>query len=261
MRGFKILITLILLLTISKSSEAQDGVFRKPFFGQIINLFSQQPLENAHIINLTTTKGSISNYRGEFRIDVVVGDTLYFSEMGYHAKKLIVSVDMLEQHNVIKLVTQNYKLNEVVVTPYDLTGILEVDVKNLVSLKTRRTVKIGNLKTAEELGPNRHSKPSIFQPVDFIYNIFGDRPKELRKLKELEEVNQVRDLLYQKYDREFLMETLDLSRQQIESILTHCDYDPEYIIQANDLQILQAVLKCYDKYNVIIEADNKKKEK
>ena len=252
----RLLLLTVVLLAISVDSFAQEKViFRKPFFGQIINMFNQQPLENTHIINLTTTKGTISNYRGEFRVEVAIGDTLYFSEIGFHAKKMIVDEIMLDRQNVIKLITQNYKLDEVIVTPYDLTGILEVDVKNLISINERRVVRIGGLKTSSELGKNIYAKPNIFQPVDFIYNIFGDRPKELRKLKKLEEQNQVRDLLYQKYDREFLMETLDLSRKQIESILKHCDYDPNYIIKANDLQILQAVLRCYDQYKQFIDKD------
>ena len=256
----KTLLVAVILLVVTTDSFSQNKViFRKPFFGQIINLFNQQPLENTHIINLTTTKGTISNYRGEFRIEVAIGDTLYFSEIGFHAKKMIVDKEMLDRQNIIKLITQNYKLDEIVVTPYDLTGILEVDVKNLVSINERRVVRVGGLKTSSDLGKNIYAKPSVFQPVDFIYNIFGDRPKEMRKLKKLEEQNQVRDLLYQKYDREFLMETLDLSRKQIEAILKNCDYDPNYIIKANDLQILQAVLSCYEKYKVVIENDNKEK--
>ena len=253
-----LLVAVILLVTTTDSFSQNKVIFRKPFFGQIVNLFNQQPLENTHIINLTTTKGTISNYRGEFRIEVAIGDTLYFSEIGFHAKKMIVDEKMLDRQNIIKLITQNYKLDEIVVTPYDLTGILEVDVKNLISINERRVVRIGGLKTSSELGRNIYEKPSVFQPVDFIYNIFGDRPKEMRKLKKLEEQNQVRDLLYQKYDREFLMETLSLSRQQIESLLKHCDYDPNYIIQANDLQILQAVLGCYDQYKEFLDEESEK---
>ncbi|MCK5781151.1 MAG: carboxypeptidase-like regulatory domain-containing protein [Flavobacteriales bacterium] len=252
-KPFKKLISIALILFIASSSFAQNGTFRKPLFGQIVNLFNQRPLESAHVINLTTTKGTISNYRGEFRLEVALGDTIYFSEMGYHSKKLIVDDKMLQQNNIIKLITQNYRLDEIVVTPYDLTGILEVDVKNLVAVNKNKIIKVGNLKTSSELGPNRHDKPSIFQPVDFIYNIFGKRPKEMRKLKELEETNLVRDLLNQKYDREFLMETMNLSRKQIESILKHCDYNDEYILKANDLQILQAVIRCYDKYEKYID--------
>ena len=250
-----LLVAVILLLGSTESFSQGKVIFRKPFFGQIINLFNQQPLENTHIINLTTTNGTISNYRGEFRIEVAIGDTLYFSEIGFHAKKVIVDKNMLERQNIIKLITQNYKLEEVIVTPYDLTGILEVDVKNLISINERRVVKIGGLKTSSELGENIYSKPTVFQPIDFIYNIFGDRPKELRKLKKLEEQNQVRDLLYQKYDREFLMETLDLSRKQIEAILKNCHYNPDFVVRANDLQILQAVLRCYDQYKEIIDKD------
>lgn len=255
-RSSYLYITLLFTVIFSITEvEAQNTIFRKPFFGQIINMFSQQPLKDAHIINLTTTKGTISNYRGEFRIDVSVGDTLYFSEMGFHSKKLIVVERMLEETNIIKLVTQNYKLQEVVVTPHNLTGILEVDVKSIVGINERRVVKIGGLRTSSELKPNLHDNPTVFQPVDFIYNIFGSRPKELRKLKKLEEQDQVKNLLYQKYDREFLMETMNLSRQQIESILKYCDYDPEYVSKANDLQVLQAVLQCYEQYKEVIDKD------
>jgi len=257
-KHLKTLIVAIIFITATNNAFSQQKViFRKPFFGQVINMFNSQPLENTNIINITTTRGTISNYRGEFRIEVALGDTLYFSQIGFHSKKLIVTKRMLDRQNIVKLITQNYKLDEVIVTPYDLTGILEVDVKNLISVNERRVVKIGNLKTSSELGKNIYKKPSVFQPVDFIYNIFGDRPKQMRKLKKLEEQNQVRDLLYQKYDREFLMETLNLSRKQIEAILKNCDYDPNYIVKANDLQILQAVLSCYDKYKTLIDEDKK----
>ena len=75
-KPFKKLISIALILFIASSSFAQNGTFRKPLFGQIVNLFNQRPLESAHVINLTTTKGTISNYRGEFRLEVALGEKL-----------------------------------------------------------------------------------------------------------------------------------------------------------------------------------------
>ncbi|MCK5825320.1 MAG: carboxypeptidase-like regulatory domain-containing protein [Ichthyobacteriaceae bacterium] len=217
-------------------------------FGNVVNLFNQQPLENVHIINLSSSKGTISNYRGEFKITVAENDTLYFSEIGYHAKKIIVMKHMLKENNTIKLITKNYKLDEIIVTPYNLTGILEIDVKNIVLSRNRKVVKIKGLKTSEQLGDNLHDKPTVIQPVDFIYNIFGSKPKELKKLNKLKDQDIIKNLLYYKYDREFLTETLGLSRMQIETVLKHCNYSQEYILKANDLQILEAILKCNDEY-------------
>lgn len=247
-----LLLSTITLLSIC-DIMAQNEKFRKPFFGKIVNMFNHRQISNAHIVNMSSTKGTISNYYGEFKINVLEGDTLLFSEIGFHIKQIIVSKEMLSQHNVIKLITKNYKLKEVVVSAYYLTGILEVDVKNLSPVNIQRTLKIGNLKTSNEIKPSVHKTPSVFQPIDFIYNIFGSKPKEMKKLKKLEKKNHIKDLLYKKYDREFLMETLNLSRMQIESMLKNCDYDDDFIMQSNDLEILKAMLKCYDQYEDILK--------
>jgi hypothetical protein len=253
-RNFFVLISILALFS-NGELNAQSESFRKAYFGQVINMFNGYPLENAHVINLSSTSGTITNYRGEFRIEVAVGDTLFISQMGFHSKKIIIDEKGMTQNNLIKLITQNYELDEVVVSLYDLTGILEIDVKNLVVDNRKKVVKFKGLKTSDELGPNRYDKPSVFQPVDFIYNIFGDKPKQLRKLKKLQEQDQVRNLLYYKYDREFLMETLGLSRKQIEAILKYCNYDKEYIEDSNDLEILKAVLDCYEEYKKFYSED------
>ena len=43
---------------------------------------------------------------------------------------------------------------------------------------------------------------SIFNPADMLYNFFGKKPKELKRLKEMKKDDTVRNLLETKFDRE-----------------------------------------------------------
>ena len=73
----------------------------------------------------------------------------------------------------------------------------------------------------------------------------------MRKLRKIKEDDQIRDLLASKFDRETLMELLQLEKVDIEDILTNCNYSKSFIRTANDLQILDALSSCYEEFRVL----------
>ena len=60
---------------------------------------------------------------------------------------------------------------------------------------------------------------AIFNPADFLYNIFGKRPKQMKKLRQMKDDDEIRNLLQSKYDRETLMAVLQLEKIDIDEIL------------------------------------------
>ena len=92
---------------------------------------------------------------------------------------------------------------------------------------------------------------SIFNPADFLYNVFGKRPKEMKKLKEMKKDDTVRNLLATKFDRETLAALLEINKDDIPLILENCNYSEYFIKTANDLQIMDAISSCYEEYKVL----------
>ena len=73
----------------------------------------------------------------------------------------------------------------------------------------------------------------------------------MRKLKKMREDNEIKNLLASKFDRQVLMQLLGLNRLDIDEILRNCNYSDVFMKEANDLQILEAISKCYDEYRIL----------
>ncbi|TRZ43641.1 carboxypeptidase-like regulatory domain-containing protein [Robertkochia solimangrovi] len=246
------LILFIILVFSGFACFAQEDEMR----GTVVNSETSFPLENVHVVNLNQVIGTITDGKGEFAISARANDTLYFSFIGYKAIKIRVTNDMLKfQNTKIDLTELAYALEEVVVMPFQLTGYLEIDSKN-IPINTSRRYRIPGLDLGYEAGdsnPNAFAKTlgSIFNPADFLHNLFGKKPQQMRKLRKMKEDDRIRDLLSSKYDRETLMALLQVDRDEINEILRNCNYSDSFIQTANDLQILDAISGCYEEYKVL----------
>ena len=225
--------------------------------GVVKNAADDRPIPTVHVLNLNKVLMSITDANGVFAIDAEVNDTLFLSYLGFKTIKVTVTNDLIKfPKTEFKLTALALALEEVVVRPYQLTGYLEIDAKN-VPINRNQRYSIPGLPTggyeAGSRGPSAFSRVigSIFNPFDFLHNLFGKKPNELRKLKKMRENNALRDLLAVKYDRETLEEFLQLDISDIDEILRNCNFSENFIRTANDLQILEAISGCYEEYKVL----------
>jgi hypothetical protein len=155
----------------------------------------------------------------------------------------------------VKMTELGIALDEVVLSPVTLTGYLEIDAKNIPIYENHR-YSISGLNTGYEAGknsPNAVSRVigSLFNPADVLHNIFGKRPQQMRKLRQMKEDDEIRELLRNKFDRETLIALLQVNRVEIDEILARCNYSRTFMETANDLQILDAMSGCYEEYKVL----------
>ena len=225
--------------------------------GVIENDADSKPISNVHVINLNSVIGTISNNDGVFEINASVNDTLFFSYLGFKSIKVRVTNDLIKfKNSKIKLTELAYALEEIIVTPYKLTGYLEIDAKNVPISKSYRYNIPGLPSKGYEAGsrnPGALSKVfgAIFNPVDFLYNLFGKKPKQLKKLQLMKDDFRIRELLSSKFDRETLVELLQIEKFDINEILRNCSYSESFIVNANDLQILEAISQCYEEFKLL----------
>lgn len=246
-------ILLISFLLMAVVGWAQDDNLIE---GTVMNDANDVLMENVNIVNLNQVKGTITDEKGEFAIKAVVNDTLYFSYLGFKSIRVRVTNDWLKFGKIkVKMTELGIALEEVVVRPVQLTGYVEVDAK-IIPIYDNYRYRISGLGSGYEGGstqPGAVSKVmnSIFNPADFLYNVFGKQPRQMKKLRQMKEDDEIRNLLQSKYDRETLMAVLQLERVDIDEILNRCSYSKDFIRTANDLQILDAISECYEEYKIL----------
>ena len=239
------------------TTEKQDPVVISSIInGKVLNASNNIALENVHVVNLNSVKGTLTNEEGSFVMKAEVNDTLYFSYLGFKSIRVRVTNDWLKFGEIkIKMTELSIALEEVVVKPVELTGYIEVDAK-LIPIYDDQRYRIAGIGGGYEGGqgqPGSVTKvlSSIFNPADFLYNVFGKRPKQMKKLRQMKDDDEIRNLLQSKYDRETLMAVLQLEKVDIDEILNNCSYSKSFIRTANDLQILDAISECYEQYRVL----------
>lgn len=243
----------ILFCSVSFAQSNEEEVLMKAI---VVNAQTEDALESVHVINLNKVKGTITNKDGEFSITAAVNDTLYFSFLGFKPQKVRVTNDMFKfEGTKIALTELAYALEEVIIKPFQLTGYLEIDSKNL-PVNTAYQYSISGLGVAYEAGnksPSAVTKVlgAILNPADLLRNLFGKKPNQMRKLRQMKEDDEIRNLLASKFDRATLTELLQVEKIDIDDILTNCNYSKSFIMTANDLQILDAISSCYEEFKVL----------
>lgn len=260
----KLVIIYLFILSISGFSQntneldtIKNSTFEvKILKGQVVDNSSKNPLKGAHLFNLNSVIGTITNDEGKFELTTSPNDTIYVSYLGYQSIKLKITNDLLKGNElVVELHEKREQITEVVVTSHKLIGVLEIDAKNVPKDKYAR-IHINGLPQTYEVGvkaKRTYTSPvdALFHPIDFVYNMFGKKPKQLKKLKKLRDDDNLRDLLESKFNRELMMEYLDMGAEELNELLNECNYSDYFIKSASDLQLIEAVLLCYENYKAI----------
>ena len=240
---------LVLIFSVS-ITFSQENKLR----GQVVHAVTKKPLSASHVLNLNTVIGTITNEDGLFELTAKANDTVLVSFLGFESIKLKVTNDLLKGNELeIALNEKPEEVKEIVIKSTKLIGVLEVDIKQVPKDKFTR-IHLNGLPQTYEVGrPQKISSPiaKLLNPVDLVYNLFGKKPKQLKKLQKLKKEDDLRKMLAGKFDREVMMEYLEMDKQQLTKLLDDCNYSEYFIKKASDLQLIEAVLNCYENYKAI----------
>lgn len=195
------------------------------------------------VVNATAMRATISNETGLFQIPVTEGDTLTFSSLQFQDFSVIIDEGVVKSRKLNVFVSEAItELPEVVVTPYDLSGNVNVDVKIIPTEDLDLPTK-----SAAELNPYDYEFPpdSLVSPpnatmrtsfmenglniANIFRNIFITHDVHAN-VKESQEIEKQILLLY---DDEFYQEYLNIQKENIH----------EFIYFAEDNGLTKAMLK------------------
>jgi len=188
-------------------------------------------VEGIVVYNLTTKKGTITDEKGDFKIDIKANDKVQVKGMQYQKFVVLIDDGVINNRklNVFLNTSVNF-LEEVIIKPYDLLGNVSADVKKinvsesgLGEVAQQTSVRINDIDydwTPDELSELENK---VFLEDRMIYGlnfvnlfkvVFNDNDKN--KNKTPADIDQkVRKI----YKDEFFKTNLDLEMDQINDFI------------------------------------------
>ena len=194
-------------------------------------------VENIHVINLRTNKGTISNPRGEFQIYTEVNDSLLFSSIQYYNRTLVLTEDILKGGNLeVLLYSEANELKQVDLSDFKLSGYLHNDLANIKYFDREKygipypekklTQTELKLYTATEGIDNMWNYLFILvgapMPLDPLLNEINGRTKYLKKINEREKLQLRVQEGINVFGRKFFVEELNIPDPEIENFVYYC---------------------------------------
>lgn len=188
------------------------------------------PIENVHIINKTTNKGSLSNSLGDFQIYVKVNDTLIFSNIQFNTKIVIINNNIIKnKHIEVSMTLKTNVLDEVLVEQHKnmakSLGLPNAGKKPLNKLERNLNAysqePLAIVILATLLGQQGG--------IDDIYNIISGNRKRDRKLKSLIDQDKLKEnnqkyilKIREHFQDDFFISTLKISKENINAFINYC---------------------------------------
>jgi hypothetical protein len=193
-------------------------------------------------LNTTTNRATITDIDGFFSIQANLNDTLLFSAVQYKKKELVVTAEVLAQKTLSVLLEESMTvLDEVIVTPYNLSGDIAKDLQVIRTepVVTAQTVGLPNAYVRVPSKAERElfaATANPFMSFDPLINAITGRTKMLKKRLE-------RDKLYSRTERvrEFYPDSifridLKIPENKIDDLLYFCEIDTAFqtIVDSHD---------------------------
>ncbi|BCY27398.1 carboxypeptidase-like regulatory domain-containing protein [Flavobacterium okayamense] len=265
----KIFFYIGLLFCVTVFSQDKE---REVLRGQIVA--DSMDVENITILNVTTNIGSVSDVDGFFSINVKAKDTLVFQGLSFLSQKYVLTEsDFLIDDFKIKLEIKVNELDEVIVTPSSLTGILEVDTKKInvygLDLAGIDVLKLSpdEIRNTKPLNPVTNSNFSPLMGVDFkaLFGMFSSKKKkEKRKIERIEKheneqwerkvmSKSFHEHLMARYSHNFFKSNLNIKNEDLVSFVFFAE--PTFSEMAkllkyeNEIQLVEYLVKKSKEFN------------
>lgn len=187
-----------------------------------------------HVLNTTTKKAAITDIEGFFSIGVHLNDTLVFSAVQFQKKTLVVTTGIWDSKFIsIGLEETNIALDEVVVTPYNLTGELGRDMERLRVVKPITATSLGlpNAYVRIPTKAERQLYAATANPLmgfDPLINAITGYTKMLKKRVAQEKKYARTERVKKFYPDSVLVKELEIPETKLDDFLYFCEIDPNF---------------------------------
>lgn len=266
-------ILLFFILVITQIGFSQ-GIERKVLRGKIVA--DSLEVENLTVYNITSNVGAITDVDGKFSINARATDTLFIQGLSYDSKRYVLTdkdfwLPVLE----IKLHVKITELNEIIITPYTLTGNLNEDTKRIqVYGEGFAKIDAKVVKYYDDdirLGtPENTAMPNVFAPTGVnllgivvgIANLVGIKGNPKSNSERVFEERRIRDLqsksfsehMLERFSHNFFVETLKIKNEDIPMFMSFAElnvYELSPLLKAeNELKLIEYLINKSEEFKL-----------
>jgi len=126
-------------------------------------------VEAVAIYNRSSNKGTITNEKGEFFLEVAENDVIEISALQFETQKVTITKEVIESKSLkIYLVEQVNQLNAVILR-HGLSGNLVVDIENAV-IPPKIEIDLGNMNALELYDEKGHNDFKVSKELNSVMN-------------------------------------------------------------------------------------------
>ncbi|NHN26445.1 carboxypeptidase-like regulatory domain-containing protein [Flavobacterium jejuense] len=244
-----------------------QGIEREILNGRIIA--DSVEVENITIFNISTNIGAVSDSNGKFSIKARVADTLYFQGLSFVSKKYaLTEKDFFVKELEIRLKVNINELNEVVITPFTLTGNLIEDTKKIKTYELS-PVNIDEVKYYDDKRFSSDNKVTtntdhfasngssfnfklIGKQIGKWLGIKGDSKKNAREVMEERRLRDIQSKSYaehikERFSHHFFVDILKIENKDITAFLAYSEMPSYELVRflkpENELQLIEYLVE------------------
>lgn len=229
---------LFLLTVFSTVLGFSQDAERIPLMGSV--MYMNVPVPNENVINATAERATITNDKGQFKINVKLGDQLVFSAVNYNIKVVTITEEILENNRLVVSVDEKVtELDEVVITPEQQERFLKVKNEEFKGYEYEidRGTEVENIALSQ-------NERGMQDGLNFA-NIFRAIFKSQNESEEAGPKLLLSDVLRQVYDDQFFVMDLNIPQDKINEFLIYCDarMSTESLLKKeNEFQLIDALV-------------------
>jgi len=215
---------------------------------QLLDESTQKPIPFAHIINLRTFRGGISDTSGIFRLPVMHGDLLRVSSIGYFDQYYLVPDSLKGYIRMDILMKQKiYLINEVRINTlgnYDQfrRKFISTELPDKEAREIQKQFRQMARDTAMKSAPVRTGIPLNFPSPE--QRLEMQRQELYKKLRE-------QRIMDDKFNPVIVSRLTGLQGDELYEFMRYCNFSRDFLLNTNHYDIMIATLHNFEQYKRI----------
>ena len=235
--------------------QAQWMDFRKDynyrFMARVMDADTAVVIPRCHIINKTQNMGTVSDEFGIFTITANVGDSIWFSALGYARMTIAAHDSMYSNNRVIKLNPVTYMLSEVEI---GLLSTYDRFKRDVLSREAEEAVKMSPLISQYDVYitplPNQGgiNIPLLVSPFTALYNLWSVEGKQLRYYQSIIDGTADFIIIGEKFNGYIVRELTGFENDELVKFMSFCMFTKEYLLLASEMDIRREIMRKFREY-------------
>lgn len=245
------LLGILLTFTVSLFSQSDELLHFR-----VINSSNKQEISFAKIANRTENSQFLCDEKGDVFITVSDSSIIKISAIGFHDYYYFHKADQMISSLTIPLIQKVYELEEFTMSPYPTVALfkhafekLDIEdtsamIASLFPFGMIKPIVVNDLINAQDA-----VSVSFTSPISGIYNMFSQRAKSTKKLKQLKRLDHYNLKVYKRYNPTIVERITGVSEPtKLAELMAFCKPSDNYILAATDYEIAVFILNCYERF-------------